>query len=90
MSERKFSQERGPDEAEFSEEAQAEIKTVSDAYLEEVGFSGKFQDKDIDTILARYTEKGPELSPDVKTSLRKAIRRYLGLRARHPDITPNI
>jgi len=37
-------------------------------------------DGDVDDILARYIEKGPELSPDVKASLRKAIHRMLGIK----------
>ena len=40
---------------------------------------------DIDDILARYIEKGSELSPDVKVSLRKAIRRMLGIKLQKLD-----
>lgn len=42
-------------------------------------------DGNIDDILARYMEKGPELSPDVKASLRKAIRRMLGIKLRKDE-----
>jgi len=42
-------------------------------------------DGDIDDILARYMEKGPELSPDVKASLRKAIHRMLGIRLKKDE-----
>ena len=37
-------------------------------------------DRDIDSVLSRYIEKGAELSPDVKVSLRKAIKKIFGVK----------
>lgn len=67
-----------PEEIALGDKERAE--RIVDEYLEEhPGFS-EVTDGNIDEILSRLIEKGAELSPAVKRSLRNAVRYCLGIR----------
>ncbi len=75
------SKERDNELPEHTPEEREKLDTTIEGYLaERTEPLTEVIDGDIDDILARYMEKGPELSPDVKASLRKAIRRMLGIK----------
>ena len=67
-------------EHDLSQQEKEKLGSVIAEYLsEKPNHPAEFIDKDLDNILNRYVEKGPELSPDVKIALRNAIRRLLGI-----------
>ena len=68
-------------EHELTPQETENLSEAIDGYLtEQPEPLSEVDDGNIDDILARYMEKGAELSPDVKASLRKAIRRMLGIK----------
>ena len=84
MSEKHSEREFNPLE-EIPPEDGERLGQVVDDYLEDnPGFS-EVTDKDVDEILARLIEKGAELSPDVRRSLRRAAHHLLGIRLRQSD-----
>lgn len=75
------SKERYNEFPEHTPEEREKLDTTIEGYLaERTEPFTEVIDGDIDDILARYMEKGPELSPDVKISLRKTIRKMLGIK----------
>ncbi len=67
--------------SEISNSEQERADAVVEEYLTEKGdsFTEIIDPDDVDKVLARLIEKGPELDPMVRASLRKAVRRALGL-----------
>lgn len=61
------------------QETEEQLRNAVKGYLE--GHPGfvEILDKELDDILSRLVEKGAELSPDVKRSLRKAAHFLLGI-----------